>query len=93
MLAYQVETDLYRLLVPHYARAHDEGRTLLAAALQSAGDLECVNGELRVTLAPQSSAHRSRAIDELCEVLNETRTCFPGTALVLRYAVRGVDGG
>jgi len=92
MLAYQVETDLYRLLAPHYARADDEGRTLLASALQSAGDLECSHGELRVTLAPQSSPHRSRAVAELCETLNETRTCFPGTVLVLRYSVRGVDG-
>ncbi len=62
MLAYQVETDLVRAVAPHYARAGDEGRTLIAAALQSRGDLALVHGELRVTLAPQSSAHRSRAI-------------------------------
>jgi hypothetical protein len=90
MLAYQVETDLFRLLSTHYKRAKDEGRTLLAAALQSAGDLECVDGELRVTLAPQSSPHRSRAVAALCRDLNETRTCFPGTALLLKFAVRHV---
>jgi len=89
MLAYQIETDLFRAVAPHYARAGEEGRTLIAAAFQSSGDLERVDGELRITLAPQSSTHRSRAIAELCAILNESRTCFPGTMLPLRFAVRG----
>lgn len=91
MLAYQVETDLVRLVAPHYARADDEGRKLVAAALQSAGDLQIVDGELRVTLTPQSSAHRSLAIAKLCAVLNDTDTRYPGTGLRLRYAVAGLD--
>lgn len=93
MLAYQAETDLVRAVAPHYARAADEGRTLIAAALQSRGDLALVDGELRVTLAPQSSAHRSQAIAELCAILNATCTNFPGTVLPLRFAVRGVGDG
>lgn len=43
--------------------------------------------ELRVTLAPMSSAHRSRAVAELCEQLNATSTTFPGSHLVLRFAM------
>ena len=42
----------------------------------------------RVTLAPLSSAHRTRAIAALCEVLNSAAPCFPGTRLRLRFAVR-----
>jgi transposase len=89
MLAYQVESDLVRAIAPHYARADDEGRTLIASAFQSAGDLEVTPTELRVTLNPQSSPHRTHAIAELCRQLDETETCFPGTDLRIRYAIRG----
>ena len=88
MLAYQVESDLVRAVAPYYARVEDEGRTLIAAAIQSAGDLEVSATELRVTLAPQSSPHRTRVIAELCKQLDATETCFPGTDLRIRYAIR-----
>jgi hypothetical protein len=88
IVAYQAESDLLRLLAPHYRRAGDEGRTLLQSALLSAADLEVTQTELRVTLAPQSSPHRTRAIAALCEELNQTGTVFPGSALRLRYAIR-----
>ena len=35
MSAYQMETELLGMLHPHYARTHEEGRTLLSAAFQS----------------------------------------------------------
>jgi len=86
MIAYQAESDLLRSVAPHYKRADDEGRTLLHAAFASAADIEVTATELRVTLAPQSSAHRTKAIAALCEALNATATTFPGTRLVLHYA-------
>ena len=89
MLAYQVESDLVRAVAPHYRRVEDEGRTLIAAALQSAGDIELDDGELRITLAPQSSPHRTRAIAELCHLLDDMEVTFPGTELRVRYAIRG----
>ena len=88
MLAYQAESDLLRLVAPHYRRAVDEGRTLLQAALASAADLEVTQAELRITLAAQSSPHRTRAIAALCEELNRTNTLFPGSPLRLRYAIQ-----
>lgn len=87
MVAYQAESDLRALLRPHYKRVDDEGRTLVTSALQSAADLEVQDSELRVTLAPLSSPHRSRAIADMCEVLNRMEMRFPGTQLRLRYAV------
>jgi len=91
MLAYQVETDLFRLVAPYYKRAEDEGRTLLCAALQSAADIEVGKDELRITLAPQSSPHRTLAISKLCGLLNDTATRFPGTNLRLHFAVHGAQ--
>jgi transposase len=88
MLAYQAESDLLRFVAPHYRRVGQEGRTLLHSALASAADLEVSETELRVTLAPQSSPHRTRAIAALCDQLNETKTLFPGSRLRLHYAIR-----
>jgi hypothetical protein len=88
MVAYQAESDLLRLVAPHYRRADDEGRTLIQAALASAADLNVTRRELRVTLVPQSSPHRTRAIAALCEELNRKKAFFPGSSLRLNYAIR-----
>jgi hypothetical protein len=88
MVAYQAESDLLRMVAPHYRRVDDEGRTLIQSALASAADLEVTPSELRVTLAPLSSPHRTRAIAALCEELNPLDLRFPGSSLRLRYAIR-----
>jgi len=87
MVAFQAESDLVRLVTPHYKRATDEGRTLIQSALASVGDIDVTKDELCVTLAPLSSAHRTRAIAALCQELNSVAPCFPGTRLRLRFAV------
>ena len=88
MVAYQAESDLFRLVAPHYRRVQDEGRTLIQAALASAADIEVTDRELRVTLAPMSSLHKTKAIAALCQELNQSETLFPGSNLKLRYAIR-----
>jgi len=87
MTAYQIETELLGMLREDYARTEDEGRTFLQSAFQSSGRLEVLGGELQVTLAAQSSPHRSQALAALCAKLNALDTCFPGTNLRLRLAV------
>lgn len=88
MLAYQAESELLRAVTPHYRRAQDEGRTLIQSALASTADIDVADRELRVTLAPLSSPHRTRAIAALCAALNVSASEFPGTRLRLRFAVR-----
>jgi hypothetical protein len=88
MLAYQSESDLLRLVGSHYRRAEDEGRTLIQSALASVADLQVTKNELRITLAAQSSAHRTRAITELCNELNGIKTFFPGSRQRLRFSIR-----
>ena len=88
MVAYQAESDLLRVVAPHYRRAGQEGRTLIQSAIATAADLEATKTGLRVTLAAQSSPHRTRAIAALCEELNQTKTIFPGSRLRLHYTIR-----
>jgi transposase len=88
MVAYQAESDLFRMIAPHYRRVNDEGRTLIQSAFASAAEIAVTDQELRLTLAPMSSAHKTRAIAALCEQLNKADTVFPGSNLRLRYAIR-----
>jgi len=88
MAAYQVETQLLGMLQDHYARADVEGRTLLHAAFQSPARLEVTQDELHVTMACQSSPHRTAALAALCEQLAALAIPFPGTHLRLRLAVQ-----
>jgi transposase len=88
MVAYQAESDLLGLLRPYYARAEQEGRTLLHELFAAAGDIRVSETELHVTLAPLSSPHRTRAAQALCQLLDQTATTFPGSRLRIRFAVR-----
>ncbi|MGA2254333.1 MAG: putative transposase [Thermoguttaceae bacterium] len=91
MAAYQVETQLLGMLQDHYARADEEGRTLLHAAFQSSARLEVTEDELRVTIGRQSSPHRTAALAALCQQLDSLATPFPGTHLRLRLAVQAPE--
>ena len=87
MVAYQAESDLVRLVEPQYARAEDEGRTLIQSVLAAPADLELTADELLVRVASLSSPHSTHAVEALCAELNTRTTRFPGTRLRLRFAI------
>jgi len=91
IIAYQCETALLDRLRPHYARADDEGRTLLHAAFQSSASMKVTKTELQITLCAQSSPHRSEALAKLCRELDAERVCYPGSSLRVRLAVDGQE--
>jgi hypothetical protein len=91
IIAYQCETELLNRLGPHYARAEDEGRTLLHAAFQSSARIEVSETELRITMARQSSPHRSEALAKVCQELDAEEVCYPGSSLCVRLAVEGQE--
>jgi hypothetical protein len=88
MVAFQAESDLTRLLAPHYRRAQDEGRTLVTSALAARGDIQVSDGELRVSLDPLSSPHRTKVLTALCEHIDSMNARFPGSSLRLRFSVK-----
>jgi hypothetical protein len=87
LVAYQAESDLLASIRPAYARADEEGRTLIQSALASAAVLRIEGQDLRVTLEALSSPHRTQAVATLCELLNKMGSVFPGTNLRLCFAV------
>jgi len=88
MVAYQAESDLVRLVAPHYQRTEREGKTLIQSALAATGDIQVDEDTLRVCLEPLSSPHRTQALIALCEELNATNTVFPGSQMRLRYEIK-----
>ena len=88
MTAYQIESDMLEMLRPHYARCEDEGRKLIASALQTPADIRATADGLHITLQPMSSPHRTQAIRTLCEQLNAMGAVFTGTDLTLKYSIR-----
>jgi transposase len=88
MVAYQAEGDLVRMLASSYHRVEEEGRTLIQNALATSGDIHVTDNELRISLAPLSSPHRTKALAALCQDLNATQTRFPGSKLQLRFDLK-----
>jgi transposase len=91
IIAYQCETALLERLRKHYARADDEGRTLLHAAFQASASMEVTETELKITIAAQSSPHRSEALAKLCRELDAEVIYYPGSSLLVRLAVAGQE--
>jgi len=91
IIAYQCETALLDELRPHYARADDEGRTLLHAAFQSSASMKVTETELQITITAQSSPHRSERLARLCRELDVKGVCHPGSRLCVRLAVEGQE--
>jgi hypothetical protein len=91
IIAYQCETALLERLRVHYARAEDEGRTLLHAAFQSSACMKVTETELQITLCAQSAPHRSEALAKVCRELDAEQVCYPGSRLRVRLAVEGQE--
>ena len=92
MAAFNAETALARALNGHYARAGDEAYALIREALTTSGDIIPGHGELLIRLDQLTAPRRTQALAALCDQLNQTQSCYPGTDLVLRYEVKPHHG-
>jgi prepilin-type processing-associated H-X9-DG protein len=90
--AFNTAQSLARAIVTGtgYTRADDEAHTLIRTALAGAGDIipDPATNTLHVRLDPLPAPRHTAALDELCQVLNDTDTVYPGTSLTLRYSTK-----
>jgi hypothetical protein len=87
MIVYRAETAVTNVLAPFYARSNDEIRMLVKEIIKSDADL-VPNQEAKILTVRLHSLSTPRANDaakELCKILNETETVFPGTDMRLVY--------
>ncbi|TQC38962.1 hypothetical protein EEB14_59180 [Rhodococcus sp. WS4] len=90
MAAFNTAQSLARAIVTGtgYARADDEAHTLIRTALAGSGDIIPDGDTLHIRLDPLSAPRHTAALEQLCELLNETDTVYPGTTLTLRYRTK-----
>ena len=71
-----------------YTRGDDEAHTLIRTALAGSGDIIPDGDTLHIRLDPLPAPRHTAAIDELCRLLNDTHTVYPGTGLTLHYSTK-----
>ena len=86
MIAYRAETAMTNILGSSMKKL-DERRILLRSIYQTESDLlpDEKNGTLTVKLHHLANHVSDKALQHLCEEMNETNTIFPGTSLRLNY--------
>ena len=72
-----------------YAKAANEAHTLMRQMFNQSGDIDTTqSGHLSITLDPLPTKAKTIAAAELCEHLTATKTRYPGTDLILKYAIK-----
>ncbi len=86
MISYRAETAMVNVLREKMSR-HNDGRSLLRTIYQTEVDLLPNEKEKNLTVRLHHLANPSSdaALRHLCDELNETQICFPGTDLRLVY--------
>jgi hypothetical protein len=89
MICYRAETAFAHLLAPHFSRDKDEIRALVKAITILSIDLmpDYQNKQLKITLYPLSNIRSQKAIEEVCKTVNDNKTVFPGTDLVMIFNI------
>lgn len=84
----RAELGLLELLRPHFKEWRHEGRSLIRTILHSPGNIRVQQQRLHIEIAPQASPYKTRALQALCHHLTAIAAPFPGTDLVMSFAVQ-----
>lgn len=87
MICYRAETTLSTLIPNDFKRTENEKRALIKSLIKRKGDIipDYQNNTLTVRLYTMSTPRENRAIKEMCEILNDTETLFPGTNMKMIF--------
>ena len=89
MICYRAETSFATLLGQGYKKSIDEKRALAKNAIKTPINLllDEKNKILHVEIYSQATPRDNKAVKQLCEKLNHTKTTYPGTNLTLNYKI------
>ncbi|MHA7177913.1 putative transposase, partial [Arthrobacter sp. Sr24] len=91
MAAYNTAMTLAREIRTNtgYKRANQEAHALMRQMFHQSGDITTTEpGYLTITLDPLPTTAKTAAAAQLCEHLTNTTTYYPGTNLILKYAIK-----
>lgn len=88
MTCYRVESSLLNLLYFYFARAREEGRGFLKSLFELPADVvpDEKAGTLSIKFHSMSNPRFNRALNDLCEIMNEEKFMFPQTRLEMVFA-------
>jgi Transposase protein/Winged helix-turn helix len=87
MIAYRAESQMARWIEPFFARHQEEARKFLQSVFQATADLipDHEQRTLTVHFHGLANPRATRALSDLCDIVNETPACFPGTDLRMQF--------
>ncbi len=90
MICYRAETCLYNLIAPFFARNNDEGRAFLKSVFQQPADIipDKAQRIINVNFHTMSTPRANRALNQLCDVMNQESYVYPGTRMTLVFTAQ-----
>ncbi len=87
MICYRAETSLISLIPSSFKKLENEKRAFIKSIIKRKADIlpDYVNNTLTIKLYTMSTPRENRAIEEICNLLTDTQTLFPGTNMRLIY--------
>lgn len=87
MICYRAETAMAASIAPHFYKQNNDRRMLIKQLFNTPADImeNKKDQTLTITITSLSAPRYNEAIKELCTILNQTETIFPGTNLRLIY--------
>jgi len=87
MICYRAETAFANMLAVDYKKKTNEIRALVKSIIFTKADLlpDYKNNSITVTLYALATKRDNNAIENICQILNDTETIYPGTDLKLIY--------
>ena len=87
LVAYRAESSLARIIEPFFARHQDEARKFLKSLFTATADTIPDHGTRRLTVRFHglASPRATRALAELCALVNDDAPLYPGTDLRLHF--------
>lgn len=87
MIAYRAETVLYNLIKPIFKNAEKEGRQIIQSIMASDADIlpDYEAKTLTVKIHGQATPKMNEILKSLCGQMNETKTIYPQTDLIIIF--------
>jgi len=87
MICYRSETSLTLIIPRSFKKLENEKRAFIKSMIKRKGDIlpDYINKTITVKLYTMSTPRENRAMEEICNTLNDTQTLFPGTDMRLIY--------
>jgi len=89
MICYRAETIVKILINGEIYTKQDEIRSLVKSIIMTKGDIvpDYQQKTITIKLYSQSAPRNNRAMENLCEILTDSQTIYPGTDLRLIYEI------